>query len=113
MPIQSPKELPVMMAGDCPTAEICYWRSALKRAMAQTALRREQLENSCARPNPGWMPLKPKKHRGYRDIVVLFVRLITYVTGRPPWSRRNGGVLVGYSETVALRREQCDMMPES
>jgi hypothetical protein len=59
------------------------------------------------------MPLKPKKHSGYCDTAVPSARVITDITGRPPWSGRNGNMLVGYLGTAALRREQCDMMPES
>jgi hypothetical protein len=30
-----------------------------------------------------------------------------------PWKRRNGGKSIGHSGRIGLRREQCEMTPES
>lgn len=42
-----------------------------------------------------------------------FATMITDVTGIPLERRRNGGTSIGYFRRASLRREQCDMMPDS
>jgi hypothetical protein len=40
-------------------------------------------------------------------------RAIVDFTGAPPRRRKNGDTPVGYSGRAALRREQCEVTPES
>jgi hypothetical protein len=55
---------------------------------------------------------REEKRRDQYDIAALFAMAILDVTGTPPRGRSDG-TPVGYSRRAALRREQCDMMPES
>jgi hypothetical protein len=81
-------------------------------------LRREQLNNRSARPNQQGMKAghcrnqKKKKHQDQYDKEP-FTRAIIDITSTPPHRRRHGSMPVGYSGEAALRREHCNMTPES
>jgi hypothetical protein len=115
MMVQLPREVPVMMTGDhWPQKHIDRgeptkgpWRSRW------AALRKEQLGNSSARPNPRGMKAgchrdQKQKHQGRHHIEIPFIKAFTDVTDMSPW-RRNGDMPIGYSRWAALRREKCDM----
>jgi hypothetical protein len=79
-----------------------------------TALKREQLGNSSARPNPRGVKAvrrrdQKQKRWGQHDVEVQFMKAITDITGTSPQRRRNFDMPVGYSGRAALRREQYDM----
>jgi hypothetical protein len=76
------------------------------------------LEKSRARPNPritktGLRRNRKKNRWRQYDIAIPVGRMIINVTGTPSRRSRNGGTPVGYSGRAAIKKEQCDMMPES
>jgi hypothetical protein len=79
---------------------------------------RKRLKNSSARPNSqgteaGRRRDQKKKRRNKYHVAMPFARAIIDVKDMPHWRRRNGRTPVGYSERSHLRRDQCDMTPES
>jgi hypothetical protein len=87
-----------------PTKALSRYRS--RRA----ALRREQLENSSARPIPWGMKAvrRPDRH----EVEAPFTKAIIDITGKSPQRIRNGDKPVGRLGRAALRREQCDITTE-
>jgi hypothetical protein len=63
--------------------------------------------------NTGHCQNHRKKNQDQYDTAMPFIRAITDLTDIPPWNRRNGGMPVNYLRQVAVRRKQCDMMPEA